>query len=110
MQIARRSSRQPVHDNISVVDVMTTQVIGFLADLSESGMMLLSHADLRKDALYQLRFYLNGHDTGTPINVGVHLLWQGQANASGQRQSGFRFLTISDEQRDQIRRWVETQE
>lgn len=102
---ARRAPRRQVADSVPVVDVMTEEVIGHLGNLSESGMLLLASSPLQEDALYQFRFHLDAPG-GTPVTVGVHLLWSGPANTPGQSWCGFRFLTIPDAQREHIRRWV----
>ena len=61
-----------------------------------------------EDALYQFRFNLNdAHGRETPLEVGAHLLWQDAAHASGQRWSGFRFITVPDEQMRQLREWID---
>jgi hypothetical protein len=39
--------------------------------------------------------------------VGAHLLWRDQASAPGQSWVGFRFITMSDEQMQQLRRWID---
>ncbi|WP_374012177.1 PilZ domain-containing protein [Pseudoxanthomonas koreensis] len=103
---ARRAPRRQAADSMPVVDVMTEEVIGHLGNLSESGMLLLASTALLEDALYQFRFHLGtrGH---APVLVGAHLLWSGAANTPGQSWCGFRFLTISDEQREHIRKWVQ---
>ncbi|KAF1686112.1 pilus assembly protein PilZ [Pseudoxanthomonas broegbernensis] len=102
---ARRAPRRQVADSVPVVDVMTDEIVGHLGNLSESGMLLLASSPLLEDALYQLRFHLGGRGAA-PIMVGVHLLWSGAANTPGQAWCGFRFLTVSDEQRGLIRDWV----
>jgi hypothetical protein len=107
---ARRAPRRPVTDSIPVIDAMTDEVIGQLGNLSESGMLLIAATPLMEDALYQVRFHLAGRGLASPVAVGVHLLWSVPANAPGQSWCGFRFLTISDEQRGQIREWVKAGE
>ncbi|MCR6685516.1 PilZ domain-containing protein [Pseudoxanthomonas sp.] len=106
---ARRAPRRQVAESVPVVDMMTDEVIGHLGNLSETGMLLLASVPLHEDALYQLRFPLGGRQ-GTSIMVGVHLLWSGAANTPGQAWCGFRFLTISDEQRGHVREWVKAGE
>ncbi len=101
---ARRAPRRHVSDVVPVIDTMTDGVVGQLGNLSETGMLLIASAPLLEDALYQLRFHLSGR--GQALNVGVHLLWSVAANTPGQSWCGFRFLTISDEQRAFIRDWV----
>ena len=106
MEEFRRARRRTVQDPVQVVDTMTDTVIGQLSNLSESGMLLIASAPLVEDALYQLRFHLGARGMGAPVNVGVHLLWSVDANTPGQSWCGFRFLTISDDQRGHIHDWV----
>ncbi|UWX03780.1 PilZ domain-containing protein [Pseudoxanthomonas sp. NC8] len=102
----RRAPRRHVTESVPVIDTMTDEVIGQLGNLSESGMLLIASSPLAEDALYQLRFHLRGRGLSSPVGVGVHLLWTVPANTPGQNWCGFRFLTISDEQRGAIRDWV----
>ncbi|KAF1694298.1 PilZ domain-containing protein [Pseudoxanthomonas koreensis] len=101
---SRRAPRRHVTDSVPVIDTMTDEVVGQLGNISESGMLLIATAPLVEDGLYQLRFHLGSRPQA--INVGVHLLWLVEANTPGQSWCGFRFLTISDEQRNQVRAWV----
>ncbi len=101
---SRRAPRRQVADSVPVFDMMTEEVVGHLANVSESGMLLLANAQLHEDTLYQFRFQLGG---GGPLVTGVHLLWLGAANTPGQSWCGFRFLTIPDDQRARIRAWVD---
>ena len=102
----RRQPRRAVPGRVDVHDVILEEIIGQLGNLSESGMLLIASAPLVEDALYQLRFHLGARGMGAPVNVGVHLLWSVDANTPGQSWCGFRFLTISDDQRGHIRDWV----
>ena len=104
----RRSRRRKVADTVLVVDTMLDSVAGRLGNLSETGMLLMASAQMVEDALYQFRFNL--HDARgreTSIEVGAHLLWQDHANSAGQAWTGFRFITMSDEQMEQLRRWID---
>jgi len=100
----RRVPRRQVAFSVPVEDVMTGEVIGHLGNLSEGGLLLIAGVPLLEDALYQLRFVLDGAE---PIDVGVHLLWSAPANSPGQNWCGFRFLTISEVHRARVRAWVE---
>ncbi|MHB8912338.1 MAG: PilZ domain-containing protein [Lysobacter sp.] len=103
----RRVPRRKIAETIQVVDTMTDNVIGRLGNLSETGMLVITSMPLVDDALYQLRFSL--HDTtSVPIEVGVHLLWQDTASASGQTWTGFRFITLLDSQMLQLRQWLDS--
>lgn len=103
----RRAKRRKV-GNIDVVDTMTSQVIGKLSNLSETGMLLILGEAVISDALFQLRFTLNAHD-GSPrsIDVGAHELWSDEAAAPGQVWTGFRFIDVGPEDVAFIREWVD---
>ena len=103
---SRRKPRRTVPDMVEVVDTMTGEVVGYVGNVSVGGMLLIASVPLVEDALYQLRFHLGARGMGAPVNVGVHLLWSVDANTPGQSWCGFRFLTISDDQRGHIRDWV----
>ena len=103
----RRVPRRKIAVMTQVVDTMTDTVIGRLGNLSETGMLVIAGLPLVDDALYQLRFML--HDAGEPpipIEVGVHLLWQDTASASGQTWTGFRFIDIAASDLLFLRSWV----
>lgn len=103
----RRAPRRQVSDLVPVTDQMRDSVVGRLGNVSETGMLMLASAALRDDALYQLRFPLPLADGRSEwIDVGVHLLWSEPAHAPGQSWAGFRFLTLSREHRQLLRRWI----
>ncbi|QBR45809.1 PilZ domain-containing protein [Stenotrophomonas indicatrix] len=103
----RRAPRRQVSDLVPVTDHMRDSVVGRLGNVSETGMLMLASAALRDDALYQLRFPLQLADGRSEwIDVGVHLLWSEPAHAPGQSWAGFRFLTLSREHRQLLRRWI----
>ena len=103
----RRRKRRQVDTAIMVTDTMRGSAVGRIGNLSETGMLLMAHAPLCEDALYQLRFDLGQAGEPLPVLVGAHLLWIGPANTPGQSWCGFRFLTIAEEQRAAVRAWVQ---
>ena len=103
----RRAKRRKV-GNIDVVDTMTSQVIGKLSNLSETGMLLILGEPVISDALFQLRFTLadkNGNSRS--VDVGAHELWSDEAAAPGQVWTGFRFIDVGPEDVAFIREWVD---
>ncbi|MFC5579245.1 PilZ domain-containing protein [Lysobacter niabensis] len=107
MKEFRRTRRRQVAESVQVVDSMTETVVGHIGNVSESGMLVMSNAPLVPDALYQLRFTLPDGLTRTAFEVGAHLLWRDQASAPGQAWAGFRFITMSEQQMLQLRRWID---
>lgn len=109
MEDTRRAPRRAVPEHIAVTDSMREAVIGRLGNVSESGMLILSDAELTEDALYQLSFPIpdrGGREVA--VDVGAHLLWREQAHAPGQYWAGFRFLTLSASHREMLRHWIQS--
>lgn len=103
----RRAPRRAVAGRVPVIDCMAGRTIGHLANVSESGMLLLAALPLREDALFQLRFALPLADgRQQPIDVGAHLLWREPARTAGQTWCGLRFLTLAEDHRELLRRWI----
>lgn len=104
----RRARRRRVETRVDVVDVMTGDLLGQVANVSENGLLMLARVPLREECLYQLRFTLPTPDENyLPIDVGVHLLWVHDASAPGQAWIGARFLSITDESLERLRAWIE---
>lgn len=103
----RRAKRRKV-GNIDVVDTMTSQVIGKLSNLSETGMLLILGEAVISDALFQLRFTLaDNNGNSRSVDVGAHELWSDEAAAPGQVWTGFRFIDVGPEDVAFIREWVD---
>ncbi|HUH90129.1 MAG TPA: PilZ domain-containing protein [Lysobacter sp.] len=104
---SRRRPRRAVAGVVEVADCMSDRTIGLLGNVSETGMLLIANMPLVEDALYQLRFRLDGTEPHrAPIEVGVHLLWQEHASASGQTWAGFRFINVPETHRQRLRDWL----
>lgn len=104
----RRAKRRKLGYNVEVLDTMTEQSIGRVANLSESGMLMVLHSPLMNDALYQLRLKLpDSNGVEHALDIGAHELWADEAAAPGQVWTGFRFIDISPADLDFIREWVE---
>jgi hypothetical protein len=104
----RRARRRKVADTVLVVDTMIDGVVGRLGNLSETGMLVMASIPMLEDALYQFRFTLtDARGRENAIEVGAHLLWQDGASASGQAWTGFRFITVPEDQMRQLRSWID---
>lgn len=103
----RRLKRRKADTSIQVFDCMTQQPIGFIADLSEVGMMIAASRRMVPDGLYQceIRFF-KASDIDRTIHVGAHELWSETNPQSGQAEVGFRFIDISPADRAWLRAWV----
>lgn len=105
---SRRARRRRVETRVEVVDVMTGELVGQVANVSENGLLMLARAPLGEDCLYQLRFSLPSREEGyIPVDVGAHLLWAREAAAAGQWWVGARFLSVTDESLQRLRAWID---
>ena len=104
---ARRAQRRNAREPMAVLDALVERTIGRVGNISETGMLLVAHAPLVEDAIYQLRFDLvDASGRAIPLEVGAHLLWIGTANTPGQSWAGLRFLTIGESQQTALRSWI----
>ncbi|MGV8942008.1 MAG: PilZ domain-containing protein [Lysobacter sp.] len=104
---SRRRPRRAVAGVVEVADCMTDRTVGLLGNVSETGMLLIANVPLVDDALYQVRFRLDAAELHrAPIEVGVHLLWQEHASATGQTWAGFRFINVPETHRQRLRDWL----
>lgn len=106
---ARRAQRRNAQEPMAVLDALIEKTIGRVGNISETGMLLVAHAPLLEDAIYQLRFDLiYGSGRAIPLELGAHLLWMGNANTPGQSWAGLRFLSIGESQQRVLRSWIGT--
>ena len=64
MNEKRRLTRKRPDVNLRVTDAMSGDVVGHLGNLSMQGMMLIAHAPIVEDGLYQFDFHLPRRTTG----------------------------------------------
>ena len=107
---SRKAPRRKPSQSVVVTDELTGQSVGYVKDLSESGMQLEVTAPLAEDAIYQLQFQLEG-STLVPalVDAGAHVVWLDADAPQGNRLSGLRFLAISERDLERLRRWAESE-
>jgi hypothetical protein len=104
----RRAKRRKLGYSVEVIDTMTEQSIGRIANLSETGMLTVLNSPLMNDALYQLRIRLpDNQGVERNMDIGAHELWSDEAAAPGQVWTGFRFIDVAPTDLEFIREWVE---
>ena len=105
---SRRQARRTVPGMMEVYDTITEEPVGYLGNVSVGGMLLIANRALVDDALYQFRFALPDDMGETqPLEVGAHVLWVDGASAPGQSWVGLRFIGLSTETTQRLRRWAE---
>ena len=108
----RRAERKPANPAASVTDVISGQAMGYVGNLSSSGMLLIGPRTPRNEALYQVSVALptTGQASSTPspsIEVGIQEQWH-EPTASGQIWAGYRIVAISENDVAQLERWLAT--
>ncbi|GAA0718911.1 PilZ domain-containing protein [Dokdonella soli] len=107
MNEKRRLPRKRPDVALQVTDAMTGDVVGRLGNLSLEGMMLIAHAPIIEDGLYQFVFHLpDAHGRLHPLEVGVHEQWSEASNVRGHHWIGFRFIDITAEDQRVLRDWL----
>jgi len=103
----RRRRRRQISETVLVTDAMTDAVVGRIANLSETGMLLIATAPLTEDALYQFRFRLiDSRGVNADYEFGAHLLWKDDQGTPGMTWTGLRFIAMPDEQAQRLRNWI----
>ncbi len=111
----RKHPRHALHDAVRVIDRVTGQSVGTLANLSIDGLMLVNSDPLNADCLYQLKVSVNGSVIGDDANktyelhVGVDCLWNSPAASvtAAAYWSGCQIIDVSDEDLAVIQRVVD---
>ena len=103
----RRRRRRQISETVLVTDAMTEAVVGRIANLSETGMLLIATAPLTEDALYQFRFRLvDARGVDADYELGAHLLWKDDQGTPGMTWTGLRFIAIPEDQAQRLRGWI----
>ena len=105
---SRRKPRRTVPDMVEVVDTMTGEVVGYVGNVSVGGMLLIANRSLRADALFQFRFALPDEaGVAVPLETGVHVLWEDDSGAPGQKWIGLRFIGLPPGDAWRLREWTQ---
>ncbi len=83
-----------------VFDRATGQVLGYLADLSRKGAMIISDDPLPQDALYKLRFDLPDPPmfSANHLDMRSRVAWFSPDVDPSFYNVGFEFLSVSDQE------------
>ena len=93
----RKYPRHHLHSPIQVIDGMTQQRLGTLANLSLDGLMIMGRRPLKHDRLYQLTLHLPQMIDGkSVIQVGVDCLWSKTVQQEGIYWSGCHIIDYAD--------------
>lgn len=97
----RSSARASINDDhIQIYDRNREQIIGIVANISETGFMLVSSEDIEPGSVFQLEMRIK--DEGN-IRFGATCLWSAEANTPNMHWQGFHIIDISSEAAQQMR-------
>lgn len=103
----RRTRRKPVDSTVVVTDVITGQPMGQIGNLSGTGMLLISTASPHSEAIYQVRLPLPGNgNTPQYIEVGVQEQWHDHAASADQIWTGYRIISINEDDKARLDAWL----
>ena len=95
----RKYQRHDIRQSIIVIDTMSGQQVGVLANISEEGLMIAAPSALDTETIYQLRLLLPNKISGADIiDVGVDCLWtHGHESNVNMFWSGCHIIDFSED-------------
>ena len=104
----RAHERFSPRSTIRAVNTLDGRALGVLVNISSSGFMLISEEDHpTPGSIHQLQLVDLGNQE-LSISLGATCLWQEEASASNSYWSGFQIIDISDNNREQLIRYLKT--
>ena len=92
---------------VLVTDTMTEEVIGRIGNLSPAACLLIASKPLVEDALYQFQLRLTRQQWRADRRSGLARALDRRRQRAGQSWVGLRFLGLSTETTQRLRRWAE---
>ena len=104
----RAHQRLTPRSTIQAIDTLDGKALGVLVNISHSGFMLLSEEEHPEPgAIHQIKLQDLGN-TELDISLGATCLWQEEASAANSYWSGFQIIDISDDNQEQLNRYLES--
>jgi hypothetical protein len=97
----RKTARKKISGDLPVRDINNNSLMGYLADLSTEGLMLVGESPVPVNGLFQIDIELPATINGTRVlHLGVECLWCRNADDPERFWAGFHLIDISpDDQR-----------
>jgi len=100
-QDRRRAPRFSPRDQVFAEDDLRGGKLGMISNISATGMMLISDAEIPEQAAFQLRIPLH-LGTQRSFVLGVESVWSEPANTMGRFWTGFRIIESDPEYKKSI--------
>ncbi len=93
---------------LGVVDLDTRQQLGYIVDISEGGIMLMSNQSIEVGEVFRLKVTLPGSgEYGESFSFEAQSIWSRQGPTEEIYDTGFKLLDCSKEQLEAIRHVIE---
>ena len=109
MSDLRRFPRSAPSAPVRVYDEISEQMIGWLGNISASGLMLISEAPLEEDLMLQIMLDLPSGDGAQRLRLGAQTLWCSPANVVGRYWTGLEIVDVSEQDLAVLRRLAASQ-
>jgi len=97
MRNKRVFTRKRPNESIAICDINTEHTLGYLANISMGGLMLVGQISTAPGTLFQLQMPLSTPIDGVKnIEFGVESLWCQRAKETCNYWTGFQIIDISD--------------
>ncbi|MEI7035675.1 PilZ domain-containing protein [Fulvimonas yonginensis] len=104
----RRAPRKRTASSPLVTDTINARPLGYLCNLSASGVLLLTGERPHSEAVFQVRLPLAGAPGGaSTIEIGLQEQWQQPAASPGQIWVGYRIISIAPEDAVALVQWLQ---
>ena len=101
---SRSQQRIELHQPIPIIDAITNEAFGELANISSGGLMISTGRDIPIDSIYQLTLQLPFDiEESKIISIGADCLWCRNTENSSHYWAGFQIIDISDQGQDQLK-------
>jgi hypothetical protein len=87
-------------DTVTVYDRNRETMVGTIANISETGFMLVSTEEIQPESVFQ--FELQFSDRDINVQLGAVCLWNAEAGKAGVFWNGFHIIDISDQAQSQL--------
>jgi len=101
----RRAPRKRAAASPLVTDTISARPLGYLCNLSASGVLLIAPGRPRSEAVFQVRLPL-GESPAAAIELGLQEQWHQAANA-GQVWVGYRIIAIAPQDAETLVQWLQ---
>lgn len=103
-RIAERVTPQPGH--MHVYDRFAGTELGTIANISETGFMLVTRQFIETDSVFQLELSFSQEDKNEKIQLGAVCLWCADTSTENSFWAGFHIIDISPQKEELLKKII----